>query len=103
MLLLLNEKLMWEKKMVKVVFESLSEDVSDVLVSDGLLEIVFIGRLNVGKLLLLNLIMFGAGAAAVSAKSGTTVSMNYYLVDKKWWLVDLLGYGYVKVDVEVIE
>ena len=98
-----NEKLTREKKMAKVTFESSSEDASDAPASDGLPEIALIGRSNVGKSSLLNSITFGAGAAAVSAKPGTTVSMNHYLVDKKWRLVDLPGYGYAKADAEAIE
>ena len=46
---------------------------------------------------------FGRGEAAVSAKPGTTVSMNHYVVDNKWRLVDLPGYGYAEAQRETIE
>ncbi len=56
-----------------------------------------------GKSSLLNLMTFGRGEAAVSAKPGTTVSMNHYVVDNKWRLVDLPGYGYAEAQRETIE
>ena len=95
-------KLVSEKKMKRVAFECSSVDVRDAPASDGLPEIALIGRSNVGKSSLLNLMTFGAGAAAVSAKPGTTISMNHYLVDRKWRLVDLPGYGYAKADQDAI-
>ena len=98
-----NEKIVTEKKMSKVCFESSAEDVADAPPSDGAPEIALIGRSNVGKSSLLNLVTFGRGAAAVSAKPGTTVSMNHYVVDNKWRLVDLPGYGYADADRATIE
>ena len=95
-------KLVSEKKMKRVAFERSSVDVRDAPASDGLPEIALIGRSNVGKSSLLNLMTFGAGAAAVSAKPGTTISMNHYLVDRKWRLVDLPGYGYAEADQDAI-
>ena len=98
-----NEKLVTEKKMSRVEYESSSVEVSDAPKSDGLPEVALIGRSNVGKSSLLNLVTFGRGAAAVSAKPGTTVSMNHYLVDKKWRLVDLPGYGYAKAEEDAVK
>jgi GTP-binding protein len=98
-----NEKLVTEKKMSRVEYESSSVEVSDAPKSDGLPEVALIGRSNVGKSSLLNLVTFGRGAAVVSAKPGTTVSMNHYLVDKKWRLVDLPGYGYAKAEEDAVK
>ena len=98
-----NEKIVTEKKMAKVCFESSAENVEDARPSDGAPEIALIGRSNVGKSSLLNLMTFGRGEAAVSAKPGTTVSMNHYVVDNKWRLVDLPGYGYAEAQRETIE
>jgi len=97
-----NEKLVTRRKMEKVEFERASADVRDAPPSDGLPEIALIGRSNVGKSSLLNLMTFNAGNAVVSATPGTTVRMNHYLVDKKWRLVDLPGYGYAEADRDTI-
>jgi GTP-binding protein EngB required for normal cell division len=53
----------------------------------------------VGKSSLLNLVTLGASDALVSAMPGTTQRINHYLVDHKWWIVDLPGYGYAQATV----
>jgi len=53
----------------------------------------------VGKSSLLNLVTLGASDALVSAKPGTTQRINHYLVDHKWWIVDLPGYGFAQATV----
>ena len=57
-------------------------------------EYAFIGRSNVGKSSLINALMQRRGLALVSKKPGKTAMINYFLVNKNWFLVDLPGYGY---------
>jgi GTP-binding protein len=59
-------------------------------------EYAFIGRSNVGKSSLINLICDRKGLAHVSKKPGKTQAINFYLMDESWYLVDLPGYGYAK-------
>ncbi len=56
----------------------------------------FIGRSNVGKSSLINMLTGRTKLAHVSKAPGKTQSINYFLVDNNWYLVDLPGYGYAK-------
>jgi GTP-binding protein len=56
-------------------------------------QVAFAGRSNVGKSSLLNA-LFGRGLAAVSKTPGKTGTINYYLVNRRYYFVDLPGYGY---------
>lgn len=67
------------------------------LPADGLPEIALIGRSNVGKSSLINMLSGVNGLAKVSASPGKTRLINHFLVDGRWYLVDLPGYGYAKV------
>lgn len=60
-------------------------------------EYAFIGRSNVGKSSLLNLIAGRKSLARISVSPGKTQTINHYLVNDAWYLVDLPGYGYAKV------
>lgn len=60
-------------------------------------EFAFIGRSNVGKSSLLNLLAGQEKLARVSATPGHTKLINFFRVDDAWYLVDLPGYGYAKV------
>ncbi len=60
-------------------------------------EIIFIGRSNVGKSSLLNKLCNRKNIARVSATPGKTRELNYYLINKDMYFVDLPGYGYAKV------
>lgn len=60
-------------------------------------EIIFIGRSNVGKSSLLNKLCSRKNIARVSATPGKTRELNYYLMNKELYFVDLPGYGYAKV------
>lgn len=60
-------------------------------------EIIFIGRSNVGKSSLLNKLCHRKNIARVSATPGKTRELNYYLINKELYFVDLPGYGYAKV------
>lgn len=67
------------------------------LPKNNLPEIVFLGRSNVGKSSLLNKLSNRKSIARVSATPGKTRELNYYLMNKKFYFVDLPGYGYAKV------
>lgn len=71
------------------------------LPKDNLPEIVFIGRSNVGKSSLLNKLCNRKGLARISSTPGKTRELNYYLVNKEMYFIDLPGYGYAKVAEQV--
>jgi GTP-binding protein len=60
----------------------------------GLPEYAFIGRSNVGKSSLINMLTNRKGLAMTSSKPGKTLLINHFLINKNWYLVDLPGYGY---------
>lgn len=62
--------------------------------NEGLNEFVFLGRSNVGKSSLINALCNKKLLAKVSSKPGKTITLNYYLIDKSFYLVDVPGYGY---------
>lgn len=59
-------------------------------------EYAFIGRSNVGKSSLINMITGKKGLAMTSSKPGKTQLINHFIIDDKWYLVDLPGYGYAQ-------
>ena len=61
---------------------------------DGKPEFAFIGRSNVGKSSLINMLLERRELARTSKKPGKTQMINYYLINNEWYLVDLPGYGY---------
>jgi len=61
-------------------------------------EIALIGRSNVGKSSLINSVLKKKSITKVSNKPGKTKFINHFLINKKWYLVDLPGYGWSKVD-----
>ena len=66
-------------------------------IKDGIPQIVFSGRSNVGKSSVINRLLNRKDFARVSSVPGKTIHINYYLIDKKVYFVDLPGYGYAKV------
>ncbi len=70
---------------------------------ENLKEIAFAGRSNVGKSSLLNLITGRKKLARVSGSPGKTRTINFYLVNDEFRIVDLPGYGYAKVSKSVSE
>ncbi len=60
-------------------------------------EYAFIGRSNVGKSSLINMLCNRKDLAKVSNTPGKTQLLNFYLIDKSWYIVDLPGYGYAKI------
>lgn len=76
-------------------FKCSSERISQVP-KDDLRDIAFIGRSNVGKSSLINMLTGRAGLAKVSSTPGKTRLINHFLIDDAWYLVDLPGYGYAR-------
>lgn len=60
-------------------------------------EYAFIGRSNVGKSSLINMLTSHKGLAKTSSQPGKTQLINHFLINSNWYLVDLPGYGYAKV------
>lgn len=60
-------------------------------------EYAFIGRSNVGKSSLINMLTEQKGLAKTSSSPGKTQLINHFLINDSWYLVDLPGYGYAKV------
>ena len=64
---------------------------------DGLPQVAFAGRSNVGKSSVINRLLNRKNFARVGAAPGKTVHINYFQIDKTFYLVDLPGYGYARV------
>ena len=62
----------------------------------GLPEYAFIGRSNVGKSSLINMLTRKPKLAMTSATPGKTMLINHFIINKSWYLVDLPGYGYAQ-------
>lgn len=60
-------------------------------------EYAFIGRSNVGKSSLINMLTRHNGLAKTSSKPGKTQTINHFLINSNWYLVDLPGYGYASI------
>jgi GTP-binding protein len=63
---------------------------------DGMPEYAFIGRSNVGKSSLINMLTGKKGLALTSSTPGKTQLINHFLINDNWYLVDLPGYGYAQ-------
>ena len=68
--------------------------------SDPIAQVAFSGRSNVGKSSLINALLGRKSLARVSSAPGKTITINFYEVDKKLFLVDLPGYGFAKRTLE---
>jgi GTP-binding protein len=79
----------------KAVFEG-SFQYENTCPTTGLPEFAFIGRSNVGKSSLINMLCAQKGLAKVSQTPGKTQTINFFNVDEDWYLVDLPGYGYAR-------
>ena len=64
---------------------------------DRLPEYAFIGRSNVGKSSLINMLMERKDLAKISGKPGKTQLINHFKINEEWFLVDLPGYGYAQI------
>ncbi len=80
----------------KAVFKCSSQRISQVP-KDDLRDIAFIGRSNVGKSSLINMLTGNRSLAKVSGTPGKTKLINHFLIDDTSYLVDLPGYGYARV------
>ena len=83
-------------KIKKVIFEKSSSDIHSCP-KTKFFEIAFIGRSNVGKSSILNMLLNKKGVAKVSKTPGKTKLINYFLVNDNLYFVDLPGYGYAKL------
>ncbi len=79
----------------KAEFKCSSERVSQIP-RDDLRDFAFIGRSNVGKSSLINMLTDHSGLAKVSGTPGKTRLINHFLINREWYLVDLPGYGYAR-------
>ncbi len=70
------------------------------LPKNNLPEIILCGRSNVGKSSFLNSLYNRKDLAKTSSTPGKTRSINYYLIDEKFYMVDLPGYGYAKTSLK---
>jgi GTP-binding protein len=82
--------------MLKIKFIKSVYNIKD-LPKEGMPELVLCGRSNVGKSSFINSLSKQNNIAKTSSTPGKTRSLNYYLVEDKFYLVDLPGYGYAKV------
>ncbi len=69
----------------------------DAVLHDGKPQIAFVGRSNVGKSSLINALTGRNNLVKVSSTPGKTTEINFFLINKHWYLVDLPGYGYARV------
>lgn len=70
------------------------------LPEDNISQVAFVGRSNVGKSSLINKITNRKQLARISSTPGKTQSINFFLANDSWYLVDLPGYGYARVSKE---
>ena len=81
---------------MKALFVKSSVQLSQ-LPSSEIPEFAFIGRSNVGKSSLINTLTSSKGLAKTSGSPGKTQAINHFIINEKWHLVDLPGYGFAKV------
>lgn len=85
-----------EMKITEALFAGSSTRISE-RPKQAFPEFAFIGRSNVGKSSLINMLCKSGKLAQTSGKPGKTKLVNHFLVNKKWYLVDLPGYGYANI------
>ena len=81
---------------VKTAEFVISAPVVNMCPADTKPEYAFIGRSNVGKSSLINMLCRNKKLAKTSAKPGKTLLIHHFIINKEWYLVDLPGYGYAK-------
>lgn len=74
----------------------MSNTAMDKLPAANIPEFAFIGRSNVGKSSLINMLVRNKGLAKTSSTPGKTQTINHFIINKSWYLVDLPGYGFAK-------
>ena len=83
-------------KIKNVKFVTSSPSIKKVSLIEKKAEYAFIGRSNVGKSSLINMLT-NSNLAKTSSNPGKTQLINHYMVNEQWYLVDLPGYGYARV------
>ena len=83
-------------KITEALFAGSSTRISEKL-KQKFPEFAFIGRSNVGKSSLINMLCKNRKLAMTSSKPGKTRLVNHFLINRQWYLVDLPGYGYAKM------
>jgi len=81
---------------IKTAEFSISSPMVSMCPKDTKVEYAFIGRSNVGKSSLINMLCRNKKLAKTSATPGKTLLINHFIINKEWYLVDLPGYGYAK-------
>lgn len=81
----------------------ISNSRADMCPKGNLPEYAFIGRSNVGKSSLINMLTKNPKLAMTSSTPGKTLLINHFLINKKWYLVDLPGYGYAQRGKKMME
>ena len=81
---------------IKTALFSISSPTVSMCPNDTKPEYAFIGRSNVGKSSLINMLCRNKKLAKTSATPGKTLLINHFIINKEWYLVDLPGYGYAK-------
>ena len=88
---------------MKIISAEFIKSIFDLLAlpNSVLAEFVFVGRSNVGKSSLINTICNKKKLAKIGSVPGKTRQLNYFLINEKFYLVDLPGYGYAKVPEQI--
>ena len=81
----------------------ISNSRADMCPKGNLSEYAFIGRSNVGKSSLINMLTKNPKLAMTSSTPGKTLLINHFLINKEWYLVDLPGYGYAQRGKKMME
>ena len=81
----------------------ISSSRADMCPQGNLPEYAFIGRSNVGKSSLINMLTKRPKLAMTSSTPGKTLLINHFLINKEWYLVDLPGYGYAQRGKKMME
>lgn len=84
-------------KIKSAVFVTSAPDMAHAPPAGERPEIAVVGRSNVGKSSFLSSVVGKKGLAKTSSTPGKTRMLNYFLIDERWYLVDLPGYGFAKV------
>ena len=93
----------YEEMDIKQAEFSLSAPVVSMCPKDTKPEYAFIGRSNVGKSSLINMLTNNKRLAKTSATPGKTLLINHFIINREWYLVDLPGYGYAKRSKKEVE